>query len=243
MKAKYLAFCASAGVLAITAIGIVQPDLQSTTAMMPHTPIPTAVDVQLQADLASQDAARTAAEAARHEVPAVVAAREEAARIAQEQARQEAEQAARAAAEAAAAEAAAAKAAAAKAAAAEAAAAKAAPAPAAAPAPSSPRTSDSGIAASTYTGPLYNSAYEGTRMCIVKKESGGNYGIVSSNGSYHGAYQFSRPTGDATAKRMGRPDLVGVPVSSWSRYDQDTAFWTLWNNGAGRGNWPTAAGC
>ena len=77
----------------------------------------------------------------------------------------------------------------------------------------------------------------------MKKESGGNYGIVSSNGLYHGAYQFSRPTGDATAQKMGRPDLVGTPVSSWSRHNQDQAFWTLWNNGAGRGNWPTAAGC
>jgi murein L,D-transpeptidase YcbB/YkuD len=113
---------------------------------------------------------------------------------------------------------------------------------AAAPAPSSP-TNDYGIADSAYTGAYYNPAYESTRKCIVKKESGGNYGIVSSNGLYHGAYQFSRPTGDATAQKMGRPDLVGTPVSSWSRYDQDQAFWTLWNNGAGRGNWPTAAGC
>ena len=113
---------------------------------------------------------------------------------------------------------------------------------AAAPAPSSP-TNDYGIAGSAYTGAYYNPAYESTRKCIVKKESGGNYGIVSSNGLYHGAYQFSRPTGDATAQKMGRSDLVGTPVSSWSRHDQDQAFWTLWNNGAGRGNWPTAAGC
>ncbi len=121
----------------------------------------------------------------------------------------------------------------------------AAEAKAAAPAaPSTGRpTNDYGIAGSAYTGPMYNAGSESTRKCIVAKESGGNYGIVSSNGRYHGAYQFSRPTGDATAQRMGRADLVGTPVSQWSRYEQDMAFWTLWNNGAGRGNWPTAAGC
>ena len=109
--------------------------------------------------------------------------------------------------------------------------------------PSSSPTNDYGIGASTYTGSYYMAGYESTRKCIVNKESGGNYGIVSSNGLYHGAYQFSGPTGDATAQKMGRSDLVGTPVSSWSRYDQDQAFWTLWNHGAGRGNWPTANGC
>lgn len=104
-------------------------------------------------------------------------------------------------------------------------------------------SNDRGIADSAYTGSYYNPAHEATRKCIVRKESGGNYGIVSSNGMYHGAYQFSRSTGDATARKMGRADLVGTPVSKWSRAEQDQAFWTLWNHGAGRGNWPTARGC
>ena len=108
---------------------------------------------------------------------------------------------------------------------------------------SAPPTSDTGIVTSAYTGPYFNAAYEGTRQCIVRKESGGNYGIVSSNGSYHGAYQFSRSTGDVAAQRMGRADLVGTPASRWTRAEQDQAFWTMWNHGAGRGHWPTASGC
>ncbi len=104
-------------------------------------------------------------------------------------------------------------------------------------------TSDSGIATSAYTGQYFDAGSDGTRQCIVGKESGGNYGIVSSTGMYHGAYQFMQGTSDAAAQRMGRSDLVGVPASRWSRHDQDEAFWTIWNHGAGRGNWPTAYGC
>ena len=104
-------------------------------------------------------------------------------------------------------------------------------------------TNDYGIADSAYTGSYYNASSESTRKCIVRKESGGNYGIVSSNGSYHGAYQFSRSTGDVAAQRMGRADLVGTPASRWTRAEQDQAFWTMWNHGAGRGHWPTANGC
>ena len=104
-------------------------------------------------------------------------------------------------------------------------------------------TNDYGIADSAYTGSYYSASSESTRKCIVRKESGGNYGIVSSNGSYHGAYQFSRSTGDVAAQRMGRADLVGTPASRWTRAEQDQAFWTIWNHGAGRHNWPTANGC
>jgi hypothetical protein len=109
--------------------------------------------------------------------------------------------------------------------------------------PSGGATNDYGIADSAYTGPYFDPAYESTRKCIVRRESGGNYGIVSSNGMYYGAYQFSRSTGDATARSMGRGDLVGTPVNQWSRAEQDQAFWTLWNHGAGRGHWGTAPGC
>ncbi len=101
----------------------------------------------------------------------------------------------------------------------------------------------SGIGPSAYTGEYYDPAYEATRQCIVNKESGGNYAIVSGNGMYHGAYQFSQATANSAAVKMGRPDLVGVPPEQWNRYEQDMAFWVTWNHGAGRGNWPTAAGC
>jgi hypothetical protein len=100
-----------------------------------------------------------------------------------------------------------------------------------------------GIRSSAYIGRYYSSRYERTRKCIVRKESHGNYRIVSSGGSYRGAYQFNSHLARATAKRMGRSDLVNKPFNHWSRFDQDKAFWTVWNHGRGRGNWPTARGC
>jgi hypothetical protein len=100
-----------------------------------------------------------------------------------------------------------------------------------------------GILPSQYTGAYFDPRSEATRKCIVQKESGGDYGIVSANGRYMGAYQFMQQTANTTAQRMGRPDLVGVPVNQWTRAEQDQAFWTLWNHGAGRSNWPTARGC
>lgn len=100
-----------------------------------------------------------------------------------------------------------------------------------------------GIGPSAYTGSYYDAGSDGTRQCIVKKESGGDYGVVSSNGLWHGAYQFTRGTADNAARAMGRSDLVGVAPNTWSRADQDQAFWTIWNHGAGRHNWPTARGC
>ena len=101
----------------------------------------------------------------------------------------------------------------------------------------------SGIGPSAYTGEYFDPAYDATRQCIAKKESGGNYAVVSGNGMYHGAYQFSQSTANTAAAKMGRPDLVGVPPEQWNRNQQDMAFWATWNHGAGRGNWPTAAGC
>jgi hypothetical protein len=100
-----------------------------------------------------------------------------------------------------------------------------------------------GIRSSAYIGRYYSSRHEGTRKCIVRKESRGNYRIVSSGGSYRGAYQFNAHLARATAKKMGRSDLVNKPFNHWSRFDQDKAFWTVWNHGRGRGNWPTARGC
>jgi len=101
----------------------------------------------------------------------------------------------------------------------------------------------SGIGPSAYTGEYYDPAYESTRQCIVGKESTGNYAVVSGNGLYHGAYQFHQNTANTAAVKMGRPDLVGVPPEQWNRYEQDMAFWVTWDHGAGRGHWPTAAGC
>ncbi len=100
-----------------------------------------------------------------------------------------------------------------------------------------------GIRASAYVGKHYSARHEGTRKCIVRKESGGNYRIASRTGKYRGAYQFNAHLARSTAKRMGRSDLANKPFNTWSRFDQDKAFWTVWNHGRGRGHWPTARGC
>jgi hypothetical protein len=100
-----------------------------------------------------------------------------------------------------------------------------------------------GVRPSAYVGKHYRTRYERTRRCIVRKESGGNYRIASRTGKYQGAYQFNAYLANATARKMGRRDLVGKPMRRWSRFEQDKAFWLVWNNGRGRSHWPTARGC
>ena len=65
-------------------------------------------------------------------------------------------------------------------------------------------------------------------VCIRRIESGDNYTIDNPNGLYHGAYQFYRPTWDATAQRAGRLDLVGVDPHHASVHDQDEMAWALY---------------
>lgn len=156
------------------------------------------------------------------------------------------EAAQQAAAQAAAAKLAAQKAAAAKAAAAKAAAAKAAAAKklaaqrkaAALRAQRLARIHDmTGVMPSLYTGKYYNARYEKIRRCIVKRESMGYYAVVNRRSGAAGAYQFLRGTSNYVARKMGRNDLVGKSANRWNRLEQDQAFWTLWNNGKGRGHW------
>jgi hypothetical protein len=59
-------------------------------------------------------------------------------------------------------------------------------------------------------------------QCVVQAESGGNYGAVSPNGLYRGAFQFSQSTWNFAAQAAGRPDLVGVPPNLASKADQDS---------------------
>jgi hypothetical protein len=101
----------------------------------------------------------------------------------------------------------------------------------------------SGVRSSAYVGKYFSARHERTRKCIVRKESGGNYRIASPGGRYKGAYQFNAGLARATAYKMGRKDLARKPINQWSRFDQDKAFWTVWNHGRGRGHWPTARGC
>ncbi len=57
--------------------------------------------------------------------------------------------------------------------------------------------------------------------CIRRRESGGNYSIVSANGLYYGAYQFTLSTWDSTARHAGRGDLVGRKPNTVAPADQD----------------------
>jgi peptidoglycan hydrolase CwlO-like protein len=87
-------------------------------------------------------------------------------------------------------------------------------------APSSGGVSGGGgaVAPSTTTDP----ALPPFLACVVQAESGGNYGAVSPNGLYRGAFQFSQPTWNFAAQAAGRPDLIGVPPNLASKADQDS---------------------
>jgi hypothetical protein len=65
-------------------------------------------------------------------------------------------------------------------------------------------------------------------QCVVQAESGGNYGAVSPDGQYMGAFQFSQSTWNTAAQAAGRPDLVGVPPNRASKADQDTVAVALY---------------
>jgi hypothetical protein len=66
-------------------------------------------------------------------------------------------------------------------------------------------------------------------QCVVQAESGGNYGAVSPDGQYMGAFQFSQSTWDLAAQDAGLPGLIGVPPNTASKADQDTLAVTLYD--------------
>lgn len=90
---------------------------------------------------------------------------------------------------------------------------------------------------SSYRGEAYVPSQEPRRLCIIRRESGGDFTIVSSNGLYFGAYQFARGTADTAASWMGKRDLIGVAPNRWSKFEQDQAFWTIWDGGRGASHW------
>jgi len=65
--------------------------------------------------------------------------------------------------------------------------------------------------------------------CVVRAESGGNYGAVSPGGAYMGAFQFSQSTWNMAARAAGRPDLIGVPPNAASKADQDALAVALYS--------------
>jgi len=94
----------------------------------------------------------------------------------------------------------------------------------------SPTTTTPGPAPSPSGDPypsLSDPALNGFLTCVVQAESGGNYGIVSPNGLYMGAFQFSQPTWNSAVQAAGLGQLVGVPPDRASHAEQDTAAVTL----------------
>jgi hypothetical protein len=94
---------------------------------------------------------------------------------------------------------------------------KAQPAPTTA-APAPPTTAAPVVTSPPLSGTAADLAF---LACVRKRESGGNYQIVSANGMYYGAYQFLRSTWDSAAKIAGRPDLVGLAPNTVAPADQD----------------------
>lgn len=78
---------------------------------------------------------------------------------------------------------------------------------------------------------------ERIRKCILKRESEGNYAAVDRDRRWFGGYQFEQPTSDTAARRMKRPDLVGIPANQWAPADQDAAFYLIYDRGRGSKHW------
>lgn len=83
--------------------------------------------------------------------------------------------------------------------------------------------SGTGTGTATVSGPaIPDPALPAFLQCVVQAESGGNYGVVSPNGMYMGAFQFSQSTWNFAARAAGLLYLVGVPPNHASRAEQDT---------------------
>jgi len=105
----------------------------------------------------------------------------------------------------------------------------AAPATSAAPTASAPSPSPSGGSNGDPYPSLSDPALNSFLSCVVQAESSGNYGIVSPNGLYMGAFQFSQPTWNTAASAAGLGALVGVPPNRATHAEQDTVAVTLFN--------------
>jgi hypothetical protein len=65
--------------------------------------------------------------------------------------------------------------------------------------------------------------------CVRQTESGGDYGAVSPDGLYMGAFQFAQGTWNEAAQLAGLPQLVGVAPNTASPAEQDTLAITLYD--------------
>jgi hypothetical protein len=122
---------------------------------------------------------------------------------------------------------------------------------------SSAKTRDMrGIEPSLYRGEFFTPSTEPRRKCIVKRESEGRYDVRGGGGNrYFGAYQMNdaladgatwmmldehkRILGNESAREL-MAELRDTPVTQWTRYWQDAAFYTIYNwesPGSGAAHW------
>lgn len=82
--------------------------------------------------------------------------------------------------------------------------------------------------------------FECFKACTLNVESHGDYGAVSSGGTYRGAWQFDQGTWDSNAQAAGRPDLVGQDPATASPSDQDAVASSTYQS---RGSQPWGGRC
>ncbi len=104
----------------------------------------------------------------------------------------------------------------------------AADAPAAATSPAPPAASPGSASNGDPYPSLPDPSLNAFLSCVVQAESGGDYSIVSPNGIYMGAFQFSQPTWNTAASAAGLPLLVGVPPNDATKAEQDTVAVALY---------------
>ncbi len=88
-------------------------------------------------------------------------------------------------------------------------------------------------AATRLPAPTLNLPPRSVLMC----ESGGNYQAQNPISSASGGWQMINSTAWGAARAIGRPDLVGRPARTWTRYEQDLAAAWLWDDGRGKSHW------
>jgi peptidoglycan hydrolase CwlO-like protein len=99
-----------------------------------------------------------------------------------------------------------------------------APSGSAAPPGAPASTAPAGVGSVTIPDPALNPFLQ----CVVQAESGGNYGAVSPNGLYMGAFQFSQSTWNLAAQAAGLAFLVGVAPNLATKAEQDTVAVALY---------------
>lgn len=99
-----------------------------------------------------------------------------------------------------------------------------------------------GIDVSLYRGEHYNpERWEDFRLCVIQRESRGDYRAANRSSSARGAYQFLDRSWRESLVWMLLPEhrdlglaeevkaLRDKPIHHWNRYWQDAAFWTVIN--------------